>query len=123
MTTLKNQASLLERHIDDVVRRYERDKKEGKKAMTEIENDFNGALGLLALRLATQAQVDKILADHLLSEIRKRIYDEQELARQERPLNVAAVREAKGQTVEALNIKRAKKAKERKDSKKNYLED
>ena len=123
MTTLKNQASLLERHIDDVVRRYERDKKEGKKAMTEIENDFNGALGLLALRLATQAQVDKILADHLLSEIRKRIYDEQELARQERPLNVAAVREAKGQTVEALNIKRAKKAYERKDSKKNYLED
>ena len=123
LTTVKNQATSLERHIDDAIRRYEREKKEGKSSRSEIENSLNASLGLLALRLATQAQVDKILADHLISEIRKRIFDEQEIARQEKPLSQEAEREAKQQTFEAKNIQRVKREKARKDSKKYFLDE
>ncbi|MBP5091263.1 MAG: DUF1836 domain-containing protein [Bacilli bacterium] len=123
MSTMKNQASNLEKHIADAVKRYEREKQEGKLSRQEIENNLNGALGLFALRLATQAQVDKILADHLINEIRKRLFDESEIARQDKPLTQEAEREAKGGVFEAREIKRAKMVKAKKDSLKNYLED
>ena len=123
MSTLKSQAGLLESHIQDAVKRYEREKQEGKLSRVNIENNLNGTLGLLALRLATQAQVDKILADHLIDFIRKRIFDEQEIARQEKPLSQEAEREAKKEEVEARHIKRARKVQERRVSTKNYLED
>ena len=90
---------------------------------TEMENTLNGALGRLALRLATQAQVDKILADHLIDFIRKRLFDEQELARQDKPLSQEAEREAKNQFVEAKEIKRARDARIRRKTTKNYMED
>jgi hypothetical protein len=123
MSTIKSQASLLERHIEDAIRRYEKDKQEGKMSRTEMENNLNGALGLLALRLATQAQVDKILADHLIDFIRKRLFDEQELARQDKPLSQEMEREAKNQFVEAKEIKRARDARIRRKTTKNYMED
>jgi len=123
MSTIKSQASLLERHIEDAISRYEKDKQEGKMSRTEMENNLNGALGLLALRLATQAQVDKILADHLIDFIRKRLFDEQELARQDKPLSQEMEREAKNQFVEAKEIKRARDARIRRKTTKNYMED
>jgi hypothetical protein len=63
------------------------------------------------------------LADHLIDFIRKRLFDEQELARQDKPLSQEAEREAKNQFVEAKEIKRARDARIRRKTTKNYMED
>ncbi len=67
-TALRNHTTLMKRHIDDIEKRYEKEKKTNKdKAKANLE----AGLGLIAFRMATQAQVLKTLSDRLIEEVRQ----------------------------------------------------
>ena len=64
-------AEKIEKKIDEIVDRYNREQTEKPE---EAEENLTMGLGFFALRLAIQAQANKLLSDHILDAVRKRLH-------------------------------------------------
>ncbi len=64
-------AEKIEKKIDEIVGRYNREQTEKPE---EAEENLTMGLGFFALRLAIQAQANKLLSDHILDAVRKRLH-------------------------------------------------
>ena len=94
-----------------------------KRFESDIEAAFLSPVGGYVKGTDTYDQKLGLYVNTLIDFIRKRLFDEQELARQDKPLSQEAEREAKNQFVEAKEIKRARDARIRRKTTKNYMED
>ena len=64
-------AEKIEKKINEIVDRYERETTEKPE---DAEENLTMSLGFYALRLAIQAQANKLLSDHILDAVRKRLH-------------------------------------------------
>lgn len=71
---LSNAAAITAGRVNDVALRYENEKK--KKDKQAAETNARDSLGLIALRLAIQAQADKLLSDYIIGLLRKDMHGE-----------------------------------------------
>ncbi|MBP5216795.1 MAG: DUF1836 domain-containing protein [Bacilli bacterium] len=67
MNMLREQVKKTKLHLTSIENRYENEK---KKNPAKARENRDGSLGLLALRLATEAQACKLLSERILEEIR-----------------------------------------------------
>ena len=71
---LSNAAAITAGRVNDVALRYENEKK--KQDKQAAETNARDSLGLIALRLAIQAQADKLLSDYIIGLLRKDMHGE-----------------------------------------------
>ena len=113
-TALRNHTTLMKRHVDDIERRYEKEKKTNKEKARE---HLEAGLGLIAFRMATQAQVLKTLSDRLIEEVRKLMHDEPQKALV-KPVEREEKRNYRSEKDEAKRLASSKKAAANKKKKK-----
>lgn len=117
-TTSKTSAKL-----EQISRIYEHDVRLKKPS---ADSDANNALALLALRLAIQAQANKLLSDYIISILRKSMHGEEADAIESNPTRkqlkheaIAGKKEAKrvasAKAVKSKNVKRKKAEQEKRD--------
>ena len=68
---LSMNATKMKGKVDDIIARYEKEVTENPE---QAEENLTNALGFYALRLAIQAQSYKLLSDHILDAVRKRLH-------------------------------------------------
>ncbi len=73
MNMLREQVKKTKAHLESINSRYARTKDADLKKARE---DYEASLGLLALRLATEAQACKLLSERIIEEIRKDVDDD-----------------------------------------------
>ncbi len=74
---LTDTAKKISGRIDAIVRRYNSEK--GKLPAEKAEQSARDALGLIAMRLAIQAQANKLLSDFIIAKISKSMGEEKEI--------------------------------------------
>lgn len=89
----------------------------------KAEENARNALGFLALRLAIQAQANKLVSDYILSLLRKNMHGEKEAEREEAKGSREIHHEARQSTKEARRAAKAKRKATRKAKKAKKKED
>ena len=103
---LHNVDSSVKQKVDGLARRYEAEKATDEK---KADENLNNSLGLIALRLAVEAQVYKLISDRILVAIASGVYDEKSLQTETTPRHDETRRAKEIQVSEAQRLALAKK--------------